>query len=262
MMRCNDISYYTPLYLSSELDSKTLADIERHLATCASCRMIINQQRELDNAIQSAVLTEPFETTDLLRKVDHAMTESCVSPRRSTWSSRWPHRWQFALPAMVALLLLVCIGLSNHQLGTLYAAAGIDHTDDIIRAIPKPGWEMTSAGIQSYLSDRIGDATAMARLQIPGYQFLKARDCHLDGKTYTHIVYTDGKDELSLYIRPRSASLLYRLASSLWMPGVHSRPEEGLSVARANTSGYSLFLVGQVEQSKARNLIQHAVNAL
>jgi hypothetical protein len=46
------------------------------------------------------------------------------------------------------------------------------------------------------------------------------------------------------------------------MPGVHSRPEEGLSVARANTSGYSLFLVGQVEQSKARNLIQHAVNAL
>jgi hypothetical protein len=59
--------------------------------------------------------------------------------------------WLFISSAAAILLITGTAVINNHQLDTVYAAAVFDHTADLVKTIPKAGWQNTEPEIRTYL---------------------------------------------------------------------------------------------------------------
>jgi anti-sigma factor RsiW len=198
-MTCRDIAEWTPLYLSGELarelNPTRFSAFRVHLATCECCAREVEQQREMDESLQSGVRAEPFES---------AVVEARVRSRIA--SERRPRMAAWIAAAVAAILVVGIFGsrvLMMRPASPLCDDAADDHRTEVVDAQHR-AWRTTVQEIQ-VLADRPGVAVPVAAPA--GYHLDRGRLCRLEGKAYLHLVYSNGAQEFSLFLRHRGAEL-------------------------------------------------------
>jgi anti-sigma factor RsiW len=199
-MNCREIEEFAPLYLSEELEEGPRALVCAHLAQCRSCGVEMEGKRALDARIRRAVATDLPDATAAERNV-----RARIGAERTR---------RFALMAAAAAIVVFAAILSYRQpVGHLYADAALDHRLEVMEHQPRH-WRSDPAEIEK-LAARY-ELHNVGVLAPAGYQLEHAKMCGIDGKAALHLVFTNGSQEVSVYIRPRSGtakSNLLRTAS-------------------------------------------------
>src|SRR4051812_14114262 len=203
-MNCIEAKYVMPLYLSSELDVRLMAEYELHLEQCGACRREAEQSRMYDDLLREAFADQPLGTGRLRARIWHQIS---ASERRRPVFYRW-------IPVLaVAALLFLAIGagityvtlLSSHS-QTLYTSAVDDHTEEVVQRAAIEGWLATPDEIDGLIRKHLGeiDINTIA----PGdYKLVRARVCDLLSEQYVHLVYQVEGKEISIFVRRKGNAL-------------------------------------------------------
>jgi anti-sigma factor RsiW len=257
-MLCDDVNYYAPLYLSGELDATTMADVEKHMQSCSSCRLFLEGEAELDSAVRAAVLADTPQASRVRSSVLAAVYASrAFEPRRRAWFS-----WQAMLATAAALCLVAAITAANWRNQSYFAAAIKDHIDDVVRVVAKSGWRIAEPEIRAYLAERFPNNEVVARLGMPGYQLVKVRDCYLRKQRYVHLIYEKDGRQISLFVLPRGRNALDRLATASMFVPVRSRMEQGLDVTEGDSAAHNVFVVGDLPTEEAQGFASRVLASL
>jgi anti-sigma factor RsiW len=189
-MNCRDIAELAPLYLSGELRGSERDLFASHLAGCRSCASEMERQSAMDARVREA-LSEMPDASDVQSAV-----RVRIGGRRRGW-------WQVgaAAAAVVAVLGLVQFGIMRASPATrIVADAAQDHRAEVIEHQPRR-WRTNAAEIAS-LAARYGLADVSV-LTPPGYSLEHAKMCGLDRQPALHLVFTNGSQEMSVYVRAR-----------------------------------------------------------
>jgi anti-sigma factor RsiW len=185
-MNCRELEELAPLYLSGELEEGRRALVLAHLDGCRSCAAEMDQQVALDDKLRSMELP------------DAAGIERSVRGRILRERS-----WRFAAVAAVALFAAVLgyRALRPGSVSRLYTDAALDHRMEVMDHQPRR-WKTEPVEIEK-LAARFALAD-VAALAPAGYRLEHGKMCGLDGKPALHLVYTNGSQEFSVYVRARS----------------------------------------------------------
>jgi anti-sigma factor RsiW len=108
------------------------------------------------------------------------------------------------LAAVAAAILLVAflgyLALRPDPLARLYADAALDHRLEVTEHQPRH-WRSDPSEIEK-LAARF-QLSNVAALAPAGYRLEHAKMCGIDGKPALHLVYSNGTQEVSLYVRAR-----------------------------------------------------------
>lgn len=187
-MNCREIEEIAPLYLSGELEEDQRVRVRAHLAQCRSCAVEMDRQVALDARVLDAVSDMP-DATAVERSVRRRIARERV--------------WRFAGVA-AALVLAAFLGYRAWRpapVSRLYVDAALDHRLEVMEHQPRR-WRTDPAEIDK-LAARY-ELTNLAALAPQGYRLEHAKMCGLDGKPALHLVYTNGSQEYSVYVRART----------------------------------------------------------
>lgn len=189
-MNCRDIAEFSPIYLSAELEEDRRIEFAAHLAECRSCASLMEQQAAMDRRLRDALSEELPDTGALQRSV------------RGRIAAEGSRRW-WIVAAAAAFLFAAILGyrvLRPTPTPRLYADAARDHHAEVVERQPRR-WR-SDAGEIGKLAGRY-DLSSVDALAPPGFRLEHAKMCGIDGKAALHLVYTDGVQEISVYIRRR-----------------------------------------------------------
>jgi hypothetical protein len=182
-MDCNERAELTPLYLCGELDKQQAAEFDVHIRSCSGCAAELQRQARLDARLHDVVLAEQIDTASLDERI----------------------RQQIAQSPEAAFALLVFAGhrfLLGSHVAQVYADAATDDRMEVVELQPRP-WSWNSAQINS-LAEKTGVPTsALQALQRGPYHLQRAKICFLDKHLFLHAVFSDGRRELSMFLRQR-----------------------------------------------------------
>jgi anti-sigma factor RsiW len=186
-MNCRDIEEFGPLYLSGELEETQRTLFRAHLAQCRICTLDIDRQVALDARLLHAVSTELPDVSAVERSVRGRI--------------RVERAWRFAALA-AALLLAAFLGYrALRPVSRIYIDAALDHRLEVMEHQPRR-WRSDPAEIQK-LAGRF-ELPDVGALAPAGYRLEHAKMCGIDGEPALHLVYTNGSEEISFYIRART----------------------------------------------------------
>jgi len=272
-MNCSEVSYLAPMYLSRELDPEVLADLEQHLAECRECARELELQQHYDVVLRRAVLGQESDTKPV---IEHLQQQIIGKPKRWQWFSR-------PLPAFAsaAALILVMIGgtivllprrqniQSAPQPGvqarvnpTIYEDAADDHTDEIIRRAPRR-WRSNPEEIRELVIKQVGDASVLTSLATDGLQLDRARVCGLLHKTYVHLVYKKGDQEVSYFVRRRDGEQLTGPAvTSAGDKVLHADTVGKLQVGGMQSPSLTILLVTGFSRAETMEVLTHVMSSI
>jgi anti-sigma factor RsiW len=231
-MNCRDIAELMPLYLCGELDGPRAVDFAGHLAACPECAQKVKRERYYDARLREIVLTGGADATPVSERVrEHIATESAAAMFPQTVPRRMRRLGALAIgiAATFALLALGYDGLLGPQIAPVYAAAVFDHRLEVVDHQPRH-W-VTDAGQIDALAVRQGVApSSILALARRGYHPDRAKICFLNAKAFLHVVYSNGAQEFSVYLRRQEIGQL---------PGLEQASASGSSVYTCKLdSGY------------------------
>jgi len=111
--------------------------------------------------------------------------------------------WRIAAVAAAVLLAAFLGYRALRPVSRLYIDAALDHRLEVMEHQPRR-WRSDPAEIEK-LAARF-ELSNVGALAPAGYRLEHAKMCGIDGKPALHVVYTNGSQEFSLYIRVRSGS--------------------------------------------------------
>ena len=194
-MNCAEIATLAPLYLSSELDAEQAAALVAHLRICAACAREIEQQRDLDARLRSALLAEATDSSTLVPEIRRRIAIAEAKRRVLTLGA-------------VAASVTLAVGFLLHHfviaraVPLILSDAAQDHRREVIEKRVKK-WRSDVEEIDALAQKHGIPANAIPALAAAGYRLDRARLCRLDGNIFLHLVYTDGAREMSVFLRPR-----------------------------------------------------------
>jgi anti-sigma factor RsiW len=222
-MTCGEIEDLAPLYLSGELEEGSRGLFEAHLTQCRSCAAEVRAQASEDARLRDAVSMELPDTSALQASVRKQIGAERVR--------------RFAAVA-AAVLFAAALGywaLRMRPPARVYADAALDHRLEVMEHQPRR-WRSDPADIAK-LAQRF-ELSNLTALAPPGYRLEHAKMCGIDGKPALHLVYTNGSQEFSIFVRARSGQ-----ARGVRMVGVGSESLAGFQTDRVEaviaTSGSS-----------------------
>jgi anti-sigma factor RsiW len=187
-MNCKEIEELAPLYLSGELEEDRKVLFHTHLAECRSCAQRIEQQEAMDARLRKALCAG--------LPVGHLTVAIERSVRRQIARQR-SRRWMLAAAVLIAAVL----GYRVLWPERLYADAALDHRQEVLEHQPRR-WRTDPAEIEKLAARyQLRDVTSLAP---DGYRLEHAKMCGLDGKPALHLVYTNGVQEISLFVLSRT----------------------------------------------------------
>jgi anti-sigma factor RsiW len=200
-MNCQDISRLLPLYLSGELAAAPEADEDcrafvEHLAACPECAREVEQLTALDSRLREGVLSEDIDDTALDRRIRRDLA---AQPQARTF------RPAFAAAGIAAVLLLGGLGYrawSTTAIPRMCTEAAHDHEREVIEGQPRI-WLTDPAAIEALAARQGVPAQAVTALAPSNFRIERGKVCRLDGRLFLHLVYTDGAQEFSAFLRPR-----------------------------------------------------------
>ena len=185
-MTCKEILEIAPLYLSGELEVSELAAIHGHLAGCRSCAQEINRQAALDTQIREEMSGDMPDPTAVVRSV-----WGRIRVERA-------RKWAIGVAAAAGVVLAVVMGYRAMRPSPVYADVALDHHQEVVEHKPRK-WRTDAAEIEK-LAARY-DLPDVAKLAPAGYRLEHAKMCGIDGKPALHLVYTNGSQEVSVFVR-------------------------------------------------------------
>ena len=189
-MNCRETMAASPLYLSGELDPDATAEARAHLASCAGCAAELEQLAELDRRLRDSVLGEAIDTARLDRRVRWS-----IAPRRGWWIGAGA-----GAAAAAVLLIALWTGRAAPAPDPVCAAAAGDHHREVVDGRPRT-WLRDDAAIQALAAREGIETAAIPRLDAAGLRLDRARLCRLDGSPFLHLVYSDGRRDVSVFLR-------------------------------------------------------------
>ena len=107
----------------------------------------------------------------------------------------------------------VLLGVGYYfMLGTrvarVYADAAADHRMEVVEQQPRPAWLDDPAQIVALVQQHGISRTEVPSFDSDGYHLARGRMCGLDNRAFLHLVYSNGTQEFSVYLRPRDAERL------------------------------------------------------
>ena len=210
-MNCKEIDQNATFYFSHELNPEQSAEFLAHLDDCPSCAARVRQQQELDHLLRSTVLNQEMDTRALEFRIRRELSSA---PKRPILFPR-----RLALIA-AALFLVGAVGFlssnwlrATREASAICADAIVDHRVEVVENAPRK-WSSDLARIASASQRIVGAEVNPEKLAPSGYHFERARICSLQDKRYVHIVFSNGTQEVSMFVRTRD--VLSTRALSWW----------------------------------------------
>jgi anti-sigma factor RsiW len=199
-MNCDDAATLGPQYLSGELDTRRTVEFEDHLRSCRRCSLELEQQTQMDVTLRDGVLSEAVDST----RVDRRVRQRIASERQIR---------SFRRPALVAGIAAVLLGGFTFYRGlftpvtpSVCSAAAEDHRKEVTKGQHR-NW-LTDPKEIAGLAQRSGlPASVVITLAPAGFHLDRAKLCRLDGRVFMHLVYVEGANEFSAYLRPLDSPL-------------------------------------------------------
>jgi anti-sigma factor RsiW len=240
-MNCKEIDQNSTFYFSHELNAEQSAEFLAHLETCSSCAAKVRQQQELDHLLRSTVLNQQMDTRALEFRIRRQLTSE---PKRRVIFSR-----RLALIA-AGLFLAAIVGLlssnwlrATRQASAICADAIVDHRVEVVENAPRK-WTADLARIASVSQKAIGAEINPEQLAPSGYHFERARICSLQDKRYVHLVFSNGNQQISMFVRTRDDSAAHSL--SWWNSRrLYQDVLGNTNVVRFDGQKFSFVLVGE-----------------
>lgn len=171
-MNCKDVLERIDLYLDGELAASEREALSDHLTTCASCRLEVEETRELRD--RAAALPRSLEPTrDLWPEIEARISDAKIV------RGRFSQRTYPALKAAAAVLVLVGSVVAAFLIGrgqVVGPEARLDHRDR------SGGTELASFSVRAVESD-----FAAARREL--LAALEARRSQLSPETYDTVMH-------------------------------------------------------------------------
>jgi hypothetical protein len=265
-VNCRDITELAPLHFSGELESPEAAAFAAHLKGCSSCSEEIERQAYFDARLRAIVLSDEADVTPIDRRV---RLQIASDPMGHTPPARTvSRRWVFAAAGIAAIVLLL-VGyrdLFGRHIGAVYAAAATDHRLEVVELQPRQ-WLFDLSRIET-LAQQVGVSTpAISALSSGSYHLNRAKLCRLDGRVFLHMVFSDGTEEFSFFLRQRDSG---SLADQVWeTPDRKSVHESDFNsgqnvehVASFDTGHLSVVVVTNQSASEALQIARFAAAVL
>jgi anti-sigma factor (TIGR02949 family) len=209
---CGRVIERLDCYLDHELTAGDSADVQQHLAACATCRAELDAKTELRNRLRSAVrATSP--ASDDLRALIAERIKVTPAPRTAPSYAKW----MMAAAASVALTTTSVIAYQlghlrltvasqdayiakiSERVGSVMAIGLKDHVHCTVfrKKMEPPSPEK----IQADMGPQFAGLAQVVRDNIPADQTLAmAHRCGYRGRKFVHIALTDGTHRSSLVI--------------------------------------------------------------
>lgn len=189
-MNCKEIEELAPLYLSGEMEEDRQVRFHTHLAECRSCAQQMEQQAAMDTRLRKALCAGLPDAGVLERSVSREIARERAG--------------QWMLVAIAAMLLIGTFwGYRMLRPERLYRDAALDHRQEVVEHQPRH-WRTDPAEIGT-LAARY-DLADVAALSPAGYRLEHAKMCGIDGRPALHLVYTNGAQEVSVFVRQGGGS--------------------------------------------------------
>jgi hypothetical protein len=167
----------------------------------------LERQARLDAELREAVAWEPVDAGSVDRRVRERISAEAGGSARMGPLRR---RWVIAAIGAAAALLIVAAGyrgLLGPRVARVYADAALDHRLEVVQKAPRP-WKVDPSEVAAMAEKQGIPVSAPVALSSGPYRLERAKLCFLDGRIFLHLVYSDGTQEFSVYLRQRGAESL------------------------------------------------------
>ena len=154
------------------------------------------------------------------------------------------------------------IATRSSNVPIVYADAAQDHYDEVVKQYPR-GWLRSAAQINAFVQEHTGDAAVIAALAPAGYRVDRVRLCELELSNYVHLVYSDGEDEISFFIRRQDGEKLAgRRATKVKGAAIYAEAVNALYVAGFQSPRYTILVVSGQSAERSLHFAVNAANAV
>jgi anti-sigma factor RsiW len=233
-----------------------MAEIDFHLGLCSECASRWTEQDRYDALLREAGTAEEPEVSAVLAHVRKQMHAT----------SRVPFKILATLAATAAVataLLLVATraGLPQAAPALFLDAAG-DHTDEVIKQEPRE-WVRGENNINQFVTRELAVTRIVPALAPEGYHIDRAKICQLQNQLYVHLVYSNGSQEISFYVRHNNPGQMPgHVVERVNGTPLYAGQADGLEVAGFQRSDLSVLLVGNIPAGEALRFAAHAVTGI
>jgi anti-sigma factor RsiW len=194
MMNCADATALIELRLTGELDRARTEALSAHLQACSACAFELARVKEFNERFRAEILADRVDTLPL----DSRVMARIASQRalRRTWIT--------AGISVAAVMLAGLIGyrtLFPRTAQAVYAAAARDHRYEVVDRNPRK-WQTDSGSILDLVVRRGVAASIIPAFAPAGYRLAEGKLCLLNGQIFLHLVYTNGRENYSVYVGP------------------------------------------------------------
>jgi hypothetical protein len=259
-MNCPNYELVTDAYLSGEIENP---EWQSHLLYCPNCTARLQSESDFDLIIKHAVNEERLQTRQLEAHVRAAIRKS----RPSFWflwsSPMVALRYGVAATVLFGTLALATFGYAKGRMdhSATCADAADDHQEEIVDRSPRR-WKADPKAVEALSQRVVGDPSVPERVTPPGYHLIGARVCILHGKNYMHLDFSDGSNEISLFVRHQDISLSARVLD--WFTADRESVEriQRLTVGSTQKHDLSVVVVSSTPVPDVQKLVEQAANRL
>lgn len=212
-------------YVDGALDPAARAEVEAHLATCATCREQMNSERDLRGELRGLPALQPrdgFEA-DLRRRLRRER------PR--------PLRWLLPIAAALAVIALWARGAAPIVAWELSR----DHVHCFsARKLPAEVWTGDGAVMSSWI-EKQGRTSPILPERVGGLELVGGRLCSLTDRRVAHVYYVGADSHLSLFLVP----------GTVRFGETYSGRSRGANVRLLRVGGAIVGIVGDREEDVA-----------
>ena len=196
-MKCEEIDHFIDTYLDSELDFARRVELEQHLASCPSCRSLLEERRAF-RAFFAAALREYKAPPQLETKVLAAMRRAPAKEKFSLWRQPWIY-------ATAVVVLSVCLALkilfpdaekefSRQAVLRHSRSLSTSHFVDV--ASPNP------AVVKPWLTARLDFVPPVVGSPASEYSLVGGRVDEIENRSVATLVYKHDNEVVSLFCWP------------------------------------------------------------
>lgn len=267
-MECREVETLEPLYMGSELPQSEKQRLDAHLLDCTECSRAYEMAVALDDLLRDTVVHRRIDESKVISTVRTQIASERPAKNRTK-------AWVLALVPLMAILLLTAgaylIVRQVERPANLFTDAVADHFQEVTQRLPVE-WTTDPAVMRKLLEDWVKDPSIADSLTPPGFHLSRMRLCELMNRNYLHLVYSNGGQDLSVFLRRRDGESLpgqevqqlnnSHSNASTGVATLHMARHGQVEVAGFQTPVVTVLFVGNIEKNALQQIAVHVADSL